>query len=91
MELSEYDIPESVFLYLSMEYRRFCTTDSEPVTVLLYELSSIPLSDPIAEIVPDHSTEYSREYRRDDMELPPESSYEDHHIHPRHGSSDNRE
>ena len=75
MELPEDDIPKSIFLYLSMEYRCFSTTDSEPVTVLLYELRPIPLPDPVSEIVSYHSTEYCKEYCRDDMELPPKSSY----------------
>ncbi len=82
MELPKDDIPESIFLYLSFEYVSFSLPDSEPVSVSCYEFLAPPLPDPVSDIVPEHRTEYGTDDRHDEMSPSPESSYEDHHIHP---------
>lgn len=90
MELPEYDIPKSIFLYLFMEDTSFSLSYTEPVAILLYKLGPIPFSDPVTKIIPEHSTDDGWDYRPDDMSLTPESSYEDHDIHAWYCCSDDR-
>ena len=82
VKLSENDIPKPIFLYLFMQYGCFRLSDTEPITILLYELCSIPFPDPVSKIIPEHSTDDGREDCPYDMRLPPESSYKNHDIHP---------
>lgn len=91
MKLAEYDIPKSIFLYLSMEYRSLSTTYSEPVSVFFDELGTVPFPDPVAQIVPEHRTDTSTDDREDDVILPPESSDEYHDIHAWYSCPDDRE
>ena len=90
MKLPEDDIPEAIILDLFFEDLLFCLSDSEPVTIFLDELPTIPFADPEAEIVPDHGTDDGRDDREGKMISCPESSDEDHDIHPRNGSSNDR-
>jgi hypothetical protein len=82
MELPEYDIPKSIFLYLSLEYTSFCLAYTDPVTILRDELFSPPFPDPVAYIVSEHRSEDSRDDGQYDMLSSPESSDENHHVHP---------
>ncbi len=82
MEFPEDDIPEAIILDLFFENLLFGLPDSEPVTVFFDKLMSIPFPYPEAEIVPDHSTDNSRDDREGKMISSPESSDEDHDIHP---------
>ncbi len=52
---------------------------------------SVPFPDPVAEIIPEHSTEDRTDDREGKMISRPESSDEDHHIHPWDGCPDDRE
>lgn len=90
MKLSEYDIPKSIFLYLFMKYSCFRLSDSEPVSISLYKLSPVPLSYPVSEIVSYHCAKYRWYNCHQHMSLPPKSSDEYHHVHPRDGSSYDR-
>ena len=56
MELAENDIPETIFCDLLRENVLFCLPESDVVAVLGDDLVPIPLTDPVAEIVPEHST-----------------------------------
>jgi hypothetical protein len=82
MKFSEYNIPKSISLYLTLE--NFClgTTDSEPVTIAMDEFISPPFSYPVSDVVPDHRSENCSESGESEMSRPPESSYEYHDIHP---------
>lgn len=91
MELAECDIPESVFLELSLEDLLLSTPEREPVSVFFDELVAIPLPDPVSEIVPEHGTEYRRDDREGEVCLRPESSDEDHDIHPWYCRPDDRQ
>ncbi len=91
MELAQYYVPESILLYLLAEYPLLCVSQSDIVTIFLYDTMSVPFSCPVPEIVTEHRTDYCEHHSTDDMRLSPESSYEDHHIHPRYQSSDDRE
>jgi hypothetical protein len=73
-----------------MEDRGFGLTDSKPVTIFLDELSSIPFPDPVPQIIPEHSPDDRRCDRSYDMSLSPESTHEDHDIHPRDCCPDDR-
>ena len=57
MKLSEYNIPKSIFLDLFCEYFLFCFPESDIVTITVDDLVSIPFSDPISDIVTEHSTD----------------------------------
>lgn len=91
MKFAEHDIPKPIFFYLSMEYSSFSFPESDPVSIFFYDFCSIPFSDPVTEIIPEHSTEDGERYGPDEVILPPESSHEDHHIHPRYSSPDDGE
>jgi hypothetical protein len=82
VKLSEDDIPKSIFLDLPFQYTSFCLPDSEPVTILHDKLFPEPFPDPVADIVPEHRSEYCRDDGQCQVFSSPESSYEDHHIHP---------
>ena len=82
MEFSKNDIPKTIFLNLFFEDFLFCFSESDIVTISMDDLVSIPFSDPISEIVTDHSTDAGKEYRKDEMWFAPESSNQDHDIHP---------
>ena len=90
MEFPEDDIPEPIILDLFFEDLLFCLPDSEPVTVFFDQFATIPFPDPEAEIVPDHGTDDCRDDREGKVIPRPESSDEDHDIHPRNGSSNDR-
>ena len=88
MELPEDDIPKSIFLDLPFEDTSFCLPDSEPVTVLYDKFFPEPFPDPVADIVPEHRSEYRRGDGQCEVFSSPESSYEDHYIHPGDGCTD---
>ncbi len=90
MELAERDIPESIFLELSGEDLLFCFSQPEPVSISFDKFSTIPLPDPVAEIVPEHRTDDGSEDREEKVIPCPESSHQYHHIHPWNSSTDNR-
>ena len=90
MKLPEDDIPEAIILDLFFEDLLFCLSDSEPVTIFLDELPTVPFADPEAEIVPDHGTDDGRDDREGKMISCPESSHEDHDIHPWDSSPNDR-
>ncbi len=90
MEFPESNIPESIFLNLSFEDLLLSCPDSEPVSIFLDEFMSVPFPDPVAEIIPEHSTEDRTDDREGKMISRPESSDEDHHIHPWDRSPDDR-
>lgn len=90
MELPEDDIPKSIFLDLPFEDARLGLTNSEPVTVLYDKLFPEPFPDPVADIVPEHRSEYCRGDGQCEVLPSPKSSYEDHHIHPGDGCTDKR-
>ena len=91
MELSQYDIPKSIFFDLLVEDGSLGLAHTEPVSILLDELAPVPFPDPVSEIIPEHSTDDGSEDRQNDMSLPPESTDEDHDIHPRDCCPDDRE
>ncbi len=88
MKFPKQDIPESVFLELFVEDFFFCFPKSEPVTIFLDEFFSIVFSYPVAEIVPNHCSNDGERDSDEEMITRPESSYEDHNIHPWNRSSD---
>lgn len=91
MELTESDIPESVFLELSVEDPLLSLPDSEPVTILLDEFFSDLSPYPVTDIVSEHGSDagcYDGEY---EVFLTPESSDEYHHVHPWYCRPDDRE
>ena len=67
MEFSKNNIPKSIFLNLFFEDFLFCFPESDVVTISMDDLVPIPLSDPISEIVTDHSTDAGKEYCEDEM------------------------
>lgn len=67
MELTEDDIPESVLLYLFREDFLFCFTESYIVSVSLDDLVPVPLTYPVSEVVPEHSTECCERDREYDV------------------------
>lgn len=88
VKLSEDDIPESIFFDLSLEYTGLGLSYSEPVSIFCQKLFPEPFPDPVADVVSDHGSSYSRDDSRHQMISSPESSYEDHHIHPWDGCTD---
>ena len=90
MKLPEDDIPEAIILDLFFEDLLFSLSDSEPVTIFLDKLMTVPFTDPEAEIVPDHGADDGRDDRKGKMISCPESSDEDHDIHPRDSSPNDR-
>lgn len=88
MKFSEYYIPEAISLDLSVKDMRLCFADSKPVSIAFYELFSIPFSDPVAEIVPEHGTTYRHGDCEREVHFPPKSTYENHNIHTWHSCSD---
>lgn len=90
MKLSENDIPKAIFRDLFFEYFLFCFSESDIVSVFFYDFMSVPFTDPVAEIVSEHCSDTCETYRQEYMIFPPKSSYENHDIHTRHGSSDDR-
>ncbi len=57
MKLSEYNIPKSIFFDLFCEDFLFCFSESDIVTITVYDLVSVPFSDPISDIVTEHGTD----------------------------------
>ncbi len=90
MKFSEDDVPKSIFLYLFMEYISLCLSDTKPIAIFLYQFCPVPFTDPVSKIIPEHSADYCRGDRPDDMSFPPESPYENHDIHPRDSRPDDR-
>lgn len=90
MKFTEDNIPKSIFFYLSM--KDFCLSlpESDPVSVFLDDLCPIPFPDPVAHIVPEHSSENRCYYSKKKVCLPPKSSYKDHNIHPWYCRPDDR-
>ena len=82
MELPKYDIPESIFFELFVEYFLFSFPHPEPFTVFFDEFFSYLFAYPVTDIVPEHSSNNGDEYRHEEMITRPESSDEDHHVHP---------
>ncbi len=82
VKFPEDDIPESIFLYLLVEDLIFCFSESDPVAIFFDNLLPIPFPDPVSEVVPEHRSDDSTEYGPHDMGFPPESTDEDHHVHP---------
>ena len=91
MKLSEHDIPCTIFLDLTVENLHLRSSESEPFTMFLEDSSTILFSEPVSEPVPEHGSDTCSEDGADEMRLSPESTYEDHHIHPREDDSDDRE
>ena len=90
MELPKDDIPKSIFLDLSFEYLSFRLAHSHPVTIASDEIMSEPLPDPVADIVAEHRARDSTYDCQYEVISSPESSYEDHHIHPWYSCPDER-
>lgn len=90
MKLPENNIPKSIFFYLSMKDVRFSLSESDPVSVFLDNLCTVPFSYPVAEIVPEHSPENRDNYSDKKVSLAPESSDQYHDIHSWYGSPDDR-
>ena len=90
MELPKDDIPKSIFLDLSFEYLSFRLAHSHPVTIASDEIMSEPFPDPVADIVAEHRAGYSTYDCQYEVISSPESSYEDHHVHPWYSCPDER-
>lgn len=91
MKLPERDIPKSILFKLFVEYFFFCFPEAKPVSILFDEFFPYLAANPISDIVPEHCSNTGCEYRECEMFLTPESSYEDHYVHPWDCSPDDRE
>ncbi len=91
MKLTKDDIPKSIFLYLPWENILFCFSETDIVSIFLYDTVPVPFSDPISEIVSDHCTNSCQCDRENHMGFSPKSSYQDHDVHARYsGSNDGK-
>lgn len=90
MKFSENNIPRAIFCDLSIHDFYLCLAESKPLTMLVENLSTILSPEPESEEIPEHRAHTRREKRPDKMRFSPESSDQNHDIHPRKDDPDNR-